>query len=247
MEEVPRRTSPVPLAQDDGKGGLGLRGVAFMTVLAVLAVLKSTLPSFCSSYKIQCEETTVTVLTILAVSAVVAVPVVTATPLELNPPLSVILTCVPLFVHCLIRVEAEGLLDYQGWAGIISIVQWNLRPVIFGVDKLKRKSPGDRPGVPGTPGGTNSGPPAGVPGNFLLFTLEERTEKGISRVFLNPWFGEPMVCTLDSRGFRHFRGFRDFRESSTQLLVCSCLSCLRRFRRSRDFRRFRERRPAPKP
>ena len=42
--------------------------------------------------------------------------------------------CVPLFVHCLIRVEAEGLLDYQGRAGIISIVRWNLRPVIFGVD-----------------------------------------------------------------------------------------------------------------
>ena len=41
--------------------------------------------------------------------------------------------CVPLFVHCLIRVEAEGLLDYQGRAGIISIVRWNLRPVIFGV------------------------------------------------------------------------------------------------------------------
>ena len=64
------------------------------------------------------------------------------------------------------------------------------------------------------------------------------------RVFLNPWFGEPMVCTLDSRGSRHFRGFRDFRESSTQFLVCGCLSCLRRFR---DFRRSRERRPAPKP
>ena len=35
--------------QDDGKGGLGLRGVAFMTVLtvlAVLAVLESTLSSF---------------------------------------------------------------------------------------------------------------------------------------------------------------------------------------------------------
>ena len=60
---------------------------------------------------------------------------------------------------------------------------------------------------------------------------------------LNPWFGEPVVCTLDSRGFRHFRGFRDFCESSTQLLVCSCLSCLRRFRRFRAFRHFRERRP----
>ena len=31
-------------------------------------------------------------------------------------------------------METEGLLDYQGWAGIISIVRWNLRPVIFGVD-----------------------------------------------------------------------------------------------------------------
>ena len=62
--------------QDDGKGELGLRGVAFMTVLTVLAVLKSTLPSFCLSYKVQCQETTVTVLTVLAV---VTVPVVTAT------------------------------------------------------------------------------------------------------------------------------------------------------------------------
>ena len=42
--------------------------------------------------------------------------------------------------------------------------------------------------------------------------------------FLNPWFGEPVVCTLDPRGFRHCRGFRDFRYSSTQTLVCSCLS-----------------------
>ena len=33
-----------------------------------------------------------------------------------------------------LRVEAEGLLDYQGRAGIISIVQWNLRPVVFGVE-----------------------------------------------------------------------------------------------------------------
>ena len=74
--------------QDDGEGGLSLRGVAFMTVLAVLtdlAVLESTLPSFCLSYKIQYQETTVTVLTVLAVSAVVAVLVVTATPLNSTP------------------------------------------------------------------------------------------------------------------------------------------------------------------
>ena len=51
-----------------------------MTVLAVLtglAILESTLPSFCFYYKIQDKEATVTVL---AVSAVVAVSVVTATP-----------------------------------------------------------------------------------------------------------------------------------------------------------------------
>ena len=73
------------------KGGLGLRGVAFMTVLAVLtvfAVLESTVSSLCLFYKIQYQETTVTVLTVLAVSAVVAVSVVTATPLKLNPPFS---------------------------------------------------------------------------------------------------------------------------------------------------------------
>ena len=76
--------------QDDGKGGLGLRGVAFMTVLAVLTVLpvlESTLPFFCLCYKIQHKEAAVAVLTVLAVSAVMAVSVMTATPLKLNPPL----------------------------------------------------------------------------------------------------------------------------------------------------------------
>ena len=42
----------------------------------------------------------------------------------------------PCLVLCLLRAEIEGLLDYQGRAGIISIVRWNL-PVIFGVNKLK--------------------------------------------------------------------------------------------------------------
>ena len=69
--------------QDDGKGGLSLRGVAFMTVLAVL---ESTLRSFCLSYEIQYQEAAVTVLTVFAVSAVVALLVVTANPLKLNPP-----------------------------------------------------------------------------------------------------------------------------------------------------------------
>ena len=57
-----------------------------MTVLTVLAVLESTLPSSCLSYEIQYQEATVKVLTVLAVSAVVMVSVVTATPLKLNPP-----------------------------------------------------------------------------------------------------------------------------------------------------------------
>ena len=39
-----------------------------MTVLAVLTVLQSTLPSFRLSYKVQGQEPTVTVLTVLAVS-----------------------------------------------------------------------------------------------------------------------------------------------------------------------------------
>ena len=43
----------------------------------------------------------------------------------------------PCFVLCLIGVETEGLLDYQGRAGIVSIVRWNLRPVIFGVENWK--------------------------------------------------------------------------------------------------------------
>ena len=59
-----------------------------MTVLGGLMVfgsLESTLPSFCLSYRIQHNEATVAVLTVLAVSAVMAVSVMTATPLELNP------------------------------------------------------------------------------------------------------------------------------------------------------------------
>ena len=59
-----------------------------MTVLAVLAVLGSILPSCSLSYKIQHNEATVAVLTVLAVSAAVAVAVVTATPLKPNTPFS---------------------------------------------------------------------------------------------------------------------------------------------------------------
>ena len=47
----------------------------------------------------------------------------------------------PRFVPCLIGLETEGLLDYEGRAGIVSIVRWNLCPVIFGVEnppKIKK-------------------------------------------------------------------------------------------------------------
>ena len=40
----------------------------------------------------------------------------------------------PSFVLCLVGVETEGLSDYQERAGIIPIVWWNRRPVIFGVE-----------------------------------------------------------------------------------------------------------------
>ena len=40
---------------------------------------------------------------------------------------------VPVFVFILIGLEANGLLAFQGRRGIISVVRWNLRPVIFGV------------------------------------------------------------------------------------------------------------------
>ena len=43
---------------------------------------------------------------------------------------------VPLFcASLLLRMETEGVLDYEGRPGIMSIVRWNLRPVIFGVDE----------------------------------------------------------------------------------------------------------------
>ena len=67
--------SPCVLLSGRWKGGLSLAFMTVLAVLMVLAVLESTLPSFCLSYKIQCQETTVTFLTVLAV---VAVSVVTA-------------------------------------------------------------------------------------------------------------------------------------------------------------------------
>ena len=44
--------------------------------------------------------------------------------------------CVPVSCVLFNRGGNRRLLDYQGRAGIISIVRWNLRPVIFGVDSI---------------------------------------------------------------------------------------------------------------
>ena len=57
-----------------------------MTVLAVLAVLESTLLSFPCPTNTKYRETAVTVLTVLAVSAVVVVSIVMATPPKHGPP-----------------------------------------------------------------------------------------------------------------------------------------------------------------
>ena len=43
--------------------------------------------------------------------------------------------CVPLFCTLFNRGGIYGLLDYRGRAGNMSIVRWNLRPVIFGGEK----------------------------------------------------------------------------------------------------------------
>ena len=53
--------------------------------MTVLTVLESTLPSVCLFYKIQHNDATVAVLTVLAVSAVMAVSVMTAPPLNSTP------------------------------------------------------------------------------------------------------------------------------------------------------------------
>ena len=67
------------------KRGLSLRGVAFMTVLAVL---ESTLPSFCFSYRNTAQWDN---RGGFDGSVVTAVSIMTATHLKLNPPFSVIL------------------------------------------------------------------------------------------------------------------------------------------------------------
>ena len=79
--------------QDDGKGGLSLRGVAFMTVFAVLtvlAVLETQWRAPCSPFagpaKTTGQRGNLDGFEVLAVWAVMAVSVVTANPVKPNPP-----------------------------------------------------------------------------------------------------------------------------------------------------------------
>ena len=47
---------------------------------------------------------------------------------------------VPFSMLISIGLEAKGLLAFQGRRGIASVVQWNLRPVIFGVENANANS-----------------------------------------------------------------------------------------------------------
>ena len=60
---------------------------------------------------------------------------------------SLVPLALPCFVLCLIGVETEGFLDYQGRAGITSIVRWNLHPAIIGVEFRKVWGVGGGPEV----------------------------------------------------------------------------------------------------
>ena len=42
--------------------------------------------------------------------------------------------CIPVCLLVLKGLEAKGLSDFQRRRGITSVVRWNLRPVIFGVE-----------------------------------------------------------------------------------------------------------------
>ena len=43
----------------------------------------------------------------------------------------------PLIFLILIGLETERVFNFQGQRGITSVVQWNLHPVIFGVDSFR--------------------------------------------------------------------------------------------------------------
>ena len=66
----------------------------------------------------------------------------------------------PCFAQYLIGVETEGLLDYQLRAGIMSIVRWCLRPVIFGVENSTPWEVGPRVATPLASYRIGFGPPA---------------------------------------------------------------------------------------
>ena len=87
-------TPKIPANQDDGKGGLGSRGLGLHDGFGGFDSSGEHLALVCWPYKIQCQETTVTVLTVLAVSAVVTVSVgVPETSEFTKPPGSYVNNC----------------------------------------------------------------------------------------------------------------------------------------------------------
>ena len=103
----------------------------------------------------------------------------------------------PCFVLCVIWVETEGFLDHQGRAGIISIVRWNLRPVIFGVDRQVRKNSLNIKFL----GGIFLGHPGprrrDIPEKTLCF-------RPFSVVFDKEWLGCPGIWVGTSRTWKKF-------------------------------------------
>ena len=74
---------------------------------------------------------------------------------------------------------------------------------------------------------------------FQNWGLSQVSEKGTqtrNSVFLTPFWGQPVVCTLDSCGFCILRGFRVVSTNpALNPLACGCLNCLLRFHDSRRF------------
>ena len=82
--------------------------------------------------------------------------------------------CVPFFCTLFKGVETEGLLDYQGRAGIISILRWNLCLVIVGVEagQARKKSTKINFFGPETAGWRGGLPPEGVEVEKFVPSLE---------------------------------------------------------------------------
>ena len=119
----------------------------------------------------------------------------------------------PCFVLCLIGVATEGLLDFEGKAGITSIVRWNLRPVIFsGKEKAHKHNQifpvtarvgggFSRPGGQGSPDRVARGLPTGGQGSKVYVLCAERKEHTFSSGYPAGRIGYP-AGRIGDRGDR---------------------------------------------